>query len=204
VEILEESSDHQGDLIVMSTHGRSGIGRWVYGSVADDVMRHAQLPVMLIPAHARSAWPTHRPPRILIPLDGSELALGSLDCADQLAETLEGELLLVQAVEMHPPMYGDPSTYVAADPTPELEGAQGRLENVANALRKKGRTVDIAEALGFAVTAIVDVAREREVDLIVMSTHGSGGLTRLIMGSVATGIVQRADLPVVVVRPHAE
>jgi nucleotide-binding universal stress UspA family protein len=201
-EILEEARDRRADLIVMSTHGRSGIGRWVYGSVADEVMRHAEIPLMLIPAHARSDWPTHRPPHILVPLDGSDLALGALGCADQLVETLGGELLLVQAVEVHPPMYGDPSNYVVVDPTPELEGAKARLDRAASVLRAKGRRIEVAELLGFAVSAIVDAARERGVDLIAMSTHGSGGLTRLIMGSVATGIVQRADIPVVVLRPH--
>jgi nucleotide-binding universal stress UspA family protein len=201
-EILEESRERQADLVVMSTHGRSGIGRWIYGSVADEVMRHAEIPVMLIPAHAAFAWPAHRPPRFLVPLDGSDLALGALDCADQLAIALDGELLLVQSVEVHPPMYGDPSTFTMVDPTSELESAKVRLDRAASTLRAKGRKVEVAQLLGFAVSAIVDVSHERGVDLIAMSTHGNGGLTRLIMGSVATGIVQRADIPVVVIRPH--
>jgi nucleotide-binding universal stress UspA family protein len=200
-EILTEARERQADLIVMSTHGRSGIGRWIYGSVADEVMRHAAVPVLLVPPHAHKVWPRDRAPRILVPLDGSELAFGAIHVADELAEAVRGELLLVRAVEPVPPMYGDPSTFVVTDPTVELEAAKRGLERAAADLRAKGRKVDVADLLGFAVNAITDVARERNIDIIAMSTHGSGGLTRLIMGSVATALIQRADVPVLVARP---
>ncbi len=199
--ILEEAKERAADVIVLSTHGRSGLGRWIYGSVADEVMRHSPIPVLLVPSHAHFAWPKDRAPRVLVPLDGSHLATGAIRAADELAESIGGNLLFVQAVEPHPPMYGDPSTFVVIDPTVELEAAKSHLEKVAADLRGKGRTVEIADVLGLAVTSIIDVARERGVDVIAMSTHGSGGLTRLVMGSIATGIIQRADVPVFIVRP---
>jgi nucleotide-binding universal stress UspA family protein len=200
-EILVEVTERGADLIVMSTHGRSGIGRWIYGSVADEVMRDARVPVLLVPAYARVSWPRDRAPRILVPLDGSELAHGAIEVADALAGAIGGELILVSAVEPHPPSYGDPSTFLLVDPTEELNNARERLERAGEGLRARGRKVDVAVLIGFAVSAIADCARERQVDVIAMSTHGSGGLTRLITGSVATGIVQRADVPVLVVRP---
>jgi nucleotide-binding universal stress UspA family protein len=202
-EILNEVAQRRADLIVMSTHGRSGIGRWIYGSVADQVMRRAPVPVLLVPAHARVNWPSDRTPRILVPLDGSELAHGAVEAADELAGAVDGELVLASAVEPHPPSYGDPSTFLMVDPTVELNNASELLERSALVLRARGRKVEVAVLIGFAVTAIADFARERHVDAIAMSTHGSGGLTRLIMGSVATGIVQRADVPVLVLRPSA-
>jgi nucleotide-binding universal stress UspA family protein len=136
-----------------------------------------------------------------VALDGSELSKRALPAAMELADSLSAELLLVQAVEIHPPMYGDPSAYVMVDPSIELESAETRLERLATELRSGGRTIAVAEMLGFAVTSVIDITRERGIDIIVMSTHGSGGLTRLIMGSVATGIIQRSNVPVLVVRP---
>ncbi|HEX5416314.1 MAG TPA: universal stress protein, partial [Chloroflexota bacterium] len=70
--ILAEVEQRGIDLIAMSTHGRSGIGRWIYGSVADEVVRHAPVPVVLVPAtSALREWPTDRPPRLLVSLDFS-------------------------------------------------------------------------------------------------------------------------------------
>ena len=199
--ILQEAQQRQADLVVMSTHGRSGIGRWIYGSVADNVMRSSHLPVLLVSAHCHSVWPTDRRPRILVPLDGSDVARGAITAAADLADAVQGDLLLVQVVELHPPMYGDPSAYAVIDPTLELDEARGHLESVAAGLRSQGRSVQVTDAVGAAVTSIADIADKRAVDVIAMSTRGSGGLTRLIMGSVATGIVQRATTPVLVVRP---
>jgi nucleotide-binding universal stress UspA family protein len=198
--ILEETNDRQAGLIVMSTHGRSGIGRWIYGSVADDVMRHARVPVLLVPPHIRLPWPTDRRLRVLVPLDGSDLARGSLPLACELVDALQAELFLVRSVELHPPMYGDPTAFSVLDPTLELDAAKSQLEKLAVDLRATGWTVHVDELVGYAVTAITDFARDHQIDVIAMSTHGSGGITRLIMGSVATGIVQRAESPVLVVR----
>jgi nucleotide-binding universal stress UspA family protein len=76
--IVRTGRERGADLIVMSTHGRSGLGRWIYGSVADAVLREAEVPVVLIPAACQHRWPTDRKPRILVPLDGSNLATQAL------------------------------------------------------------------------------------------------------------------------------
>ena len=102
--ILNEA-DQAGDaLIVMSTHGRGGLGRWLFGSIADEILRQAEVPVLMVPATAKQTLPTDRPPRILVPLDGSPLAEEGLDRAGQLTEQLGAELHLLQVVE--PPHYG--------------------------------------------------------------------------------------------------
>ncbi len=80
--IVEEIGVRRPDLVVMSTHGRSGIRRWIYGSVADEVMRRAPVPVLLVPAACPGEWPSNRAPRVLLPLDGSELAEGALGLVD--------------------------------------------------------------------------------------------------------------------------
>jgi nucleotide-binding universal stress UspA family protein len=198
--ILEKANDRQAGLIVMSTHGRSGVGRWIYGSVADDVMRHARVPVLLVPPHLRSPWRTDRQLRVLVPLDGSELSRAALPQACELVDALQAELYLVRSVELHPPMYGDPTAFSVLDPTLELDAAKTQLDKLAQDLRAGGRKVTVSDLVGYAVTAIADYARDNQIDVIAMSSHGSGGITRLIMGSVATGLVQRAESPVLIIR----
>ncbi len=203
--IVGEISQETVDLIVMSTHGRSGLGRWVYGSVADEVMRRSTVPVLLVPAECQPTTHKDRAPRILIPLDGSELSEEALDPALELAKVLGAELRLLRVVEPYPAAYAyaDPSAYIMIDPTPELEAARAYLDQIAERLRAKGAVVEVKEEFGFAVTTITDTARAQAVDFIAMSTHGSSGLRRLIMGSVATGVVQRAAVPILIVRPAA-
>ena len=199
--ILDQAERRPADLVVMSTHGRSGIGRWVYGSVADAVMRRSPVPVFLVPADCPTTWPHDRAPRILVPLDGSELAERALDPAVELAKLTGAELLLVRVVEPHPMEYGVASGAVVMDPTPELERAHAYLADISARLRPRELTVRATETFGFAVSAISDAARGQGADAIVLSTHGAGGLSRLLMGSVATGLVQRAHVPLLIVRP---
>jgi nucleotide-binding universal stress UspA family protein len=84
-ELLDLSETLSADLIVMGTHGRSGFGRWIYGSVADELLRHATTPVMLVPGGTLRPWPAQRPPKLLVTLDGSPLSEAILRPIPQLA-----------------------------------------------------------------------------------------------------------------------
>jgi|GEM_PF-63966 len=198
--ILEEVKRRDVDLVVMSTHGRSGPGRWIYGSVADAVMRHSPVPVILVPASWQAIPHPDHPPRILVPLDGSTVAEEVLRPVGDLATAMGADLVLVRVVEPHPTTYTG-MDYLANDPTQELIGARAYLERVATDLKSTGRTVSIQEEFGFPVTTIQEQTLTQEVAMIAMATHGSGGITRLLLGSVATGLVQRAGVPVFLVRP---
>jgi nucleotide-binding universal stress UspA family protein len=199
--IVEEIGVRRPDLVVMSTHGRSGIRRWIYGSVADAVMRRAPVPVLLVPAACPGEWPSNRAPRVLLPLDGSELAEGALGLVDTWAKPLHAEVFVLRVVEPRPLAATNPAAYVWLDPMPELEEAHAYVAKVSKKLRDDGYAVRGTDTFGFPVPTIVDTARAESVDFIVMSTHGSGGLTRLLMGSVATGVVQRAVVPILLVGP---
>lgn len=201
--ILAAAREAQADLIVMSTHGRSGIGRWISGSVADQVMRHADVPVLLVPAARSQAWPEDRALRVLVPLDGSALAAEALGPAQELAQATAAEVLLMHAVDSPAYRYTDAYPYTLYALDARLREAREGLEPVASELRARGLTVHVHASTGSPATAIVDLARERGADAIVMATHGSGGLTRLLMGSVATGTIERANVPVLVVRSGA-
>ncbi|MBI3974085.1 MAG: universal stress protein [Chloroflexi bacterium] len=85
----------------------------------------------------------------------------------------------------------------------ELVGAQQYLSSVAEPLRRKGQIVAVQPVVGLAAAAIARLAREQHADAIAMATHGRSGLARIVLGSVATGVLQQACLPLLLVRPPA-
>lgn len=201
--IVDAAATHGADLIVMSTHGRSGIGRVIYGSVADRVLRIARQPVLMIPAACEQAWPTDRPPRILVPLDRSELGMAALGPAVELARQVGGELILVHVIAFPTYAYSEGYAYSAYDYdlSAEMADATRDLEAAAEAPRAAGLTVRTKVTTGYATAEVAAIAREEDADLVVMATHGRGGLARLVLGSVATAALQRTGLPVLLVRP---
>jgi nucleotide-binding universal stress UspA family protein len=200
--ILAQVAARGVDLIVMSTHGRSGIGRWIFGSVADEVMRHASVPILLVSATCpEKEWPKGRPPRILVTLDYSALAESVLAAAMDLAKISHGELILLSVTPLMVASNGYGQVYLPYDVDQDLVDRRNYLEQTAASLRAAGFTVTTRVEFGYPNMLIVDVARQEDADLIAMATHGSGGMTRLVMGSVAAGVIQRATAPVLVVRP---
>jgi len=200
--ILDAVKARHADLIVMATHGRTGLGRWVYGSIADRVLRHAPVPVFLVPATVSCAWTSDRAPRLLVPLDGSVLAEAALAPARELATDLGGEVVLMRVVES-PASLAAPDYLAAAgyDEEAELAAARGYLNGVATALQDGGVRVEVVTSVGHPPTLIPMVAHDRGADLIVMATHGRSGLARLVLGSVGTGVLQRSAVPVLLTRP---
>jgi nucleotide-binding universal stress UspA family protein len=202
--ILEAARRHHADLIVMSTHGRSGLGRVVYGSVADDILRHADVPVLLIPPAIDHAWPADRALTILVPLDGSELAEAALRSAALLADLPGARLHLLRVIEpARYPLAGEGYVYVPIDDEAERADATAYLDDLAARMTRGGTQVTCELATGSPGTVIPRVAREREVDVIAMATHGRGGLARLVLGSVATATLQRTHGPLLLTRPSA-
>jgi nucleotide-binding universal stress UspA family protein len=204
--IVDEARLGQADLIVMSTHGRGGVGRWIYGSVADGVLRQAETPVLVVPPAADPAWSRTGDARVLVPLDGSALADEALGPAAALAVALGATLVLVRVVEplSYGYLYGQP--YL---PTTELDFAETKrtaeddLAALAQRLRAQGHRVATRVEVGPPVQTLAWIAADEGVAAIAMATHGRGGLARLVMGSVATGLLQRAELPVLLVRPSS-
>lgn len=190
------------DLVLMSTHGRGGLDRLLFGSVADGVIRRVNRPVLLIGAACQTPWPTQRPPRALVPLDGSDFALEALGPAGELLDATGGELVLAQVVELPNYVYGaDGFAYTVLD-TEELQArAAAYLEETAAGLRARGRQVQTVTAVGYAPATIARLAREQRADLIAMATHGRGGLARMVLGSVAMGTLQQAHVPLLLIRP---
>jgi nucleotide-binding universal stress UspA family protein len=192
---------HAADLIVMATHGRSGLGRWVSGSVADRVLRGASVPVLLAPAGADKAGSAQLR-RILVPLDGSELAEHALPLASRLARPAGAELILLRSTEWDPIVGG---MYVSAQTVAELtrryDGeARAYLEAVSHRQALAGIPIHCAVRSDPAADSIVAGAAATAADLIVMTTHGRGGVGRWVYGSVADRVLRRSSVPIVLVR----
>jgi nucleotide-binding universal stress UspA family protein len=221
-EIVAESGRRAADLVAMSTHGRSGLGRWLFGSVAEHVIRHGRAPVLLVPATAEVppdlATPAEagggRACRILVALDGSEHARAALDAAGDLATALGATLTLLQVVVPTVPSPGavarlgawglgalPPAAVYEDDPAAELAAARDYLDTVATGLRARGQEVQVAVEAGSPAATIVDHAREQGVAAIALATHGRGGLARLVLGSVAYETARTAPVPLLLVRP---
>lgn len=202
--ILEVASGQGIDGIVMSTHGRGGLSRWVYGSVADKVLRHARVPVLLIQAQAE---PPHRLPskfkHLLVPLDGSELAEKALPVAQQLALQFDGQITLLRVtgapyVPVGGVAYGD---LVIQLRDQIQEEASVYLTSQARDLRQQGCNVDECVIEGEPVAdLILNSIDDLGADTIVMSTHGRGGIARWVYGSVADKVLRRARVPLFLIR----
>lgn len=192
------------DLILMSTHGRSGLGRWLYGSVAEQVICHAVVPILLVPPTAGIGWPAGAGggrPRIVVALDGSRLSRKALAPASDLAWLMAAELLLLRVVEPAPPADSDPFDYQPPfDQERELTAARRYLEAIAVELRSAGHPVSTRVVVGPPATLIAAVAREQGAVMIALATQVEGGLKRLILGSVALGVLRKTDVPLLLAR----
>jgi len=139
--------------------------------------------------------------KILVPLDGSELAKTALDQAEKLAKTFDAEIILFQVVPFMP-IYGSPElvTPLIVDEK-QKEAAEKYLANLAEELRKKGLKVAAMVRTGQQVAVeIIDFAKETRVDLIIMCTHGRSGISRWVLGSIAHKVLTRAETPILLVR----
>jgi nucleotide-binding universal stress UspA family protein len=184
---------------VMSSHGYSGLARWLLGSVAEKVLRGADCPVLVV----RSIMPITR---ILITLDGSPLSAHVLEPAMQIARRTLADVTLLRAL---PPL--DPYELQAMDAheaglgqrlREELrDQAQTYLWSAAEPYARQGMTIHTVVEYGEAAQTIMDYAERAEIDLIAMATHGRTGLRRWRYGSVTEKVLRATGRSMLVVRP---
>jgi len=139
--------------------------------------------------------------KILVPLDGSELALKALSPAENLAKIFDSEIILFQVVPFMP-IYGSPElvTPLIVDER-QKEAAERYLTKLAEDLKQKGLKAKSVVKTGHQVAIeIIDFAKENNVDLIVMCTHGRSGITRWVLGSVTLKVLTRAETPILLLR----
>ena len=199
--ILEESVDQ----VVMTTHGLGGAKRLWLGSVADGLVRRVPAPVLLWRPRGEDLDLTERPTlqRILVPLDGSELAEAMLFWAKELARLFTVPISLVGIVPMSRP-FG-----VEAPGEEELAASEEELaaylSGVARRTKEERISVDTAVLRGpFVANEILSHQKRVGADVVALSTHGRGGLTRLLLGSVADKVIRGSEGHVLVHRDTEE
>jgi nucleotide-binding universal stress UspA family protein len=202
-EILREARRAEAGLVALSTHGRSGLGRWLYGSVADAVVRHAPVPVLLVPTACPPAWPPEGVRRVVLPLDGSPFAEAAVVPGADLAEALCVEVVVLRVVGPPPYVVADAAggEHVADDPAAALAEARRYVDAVTDGLRRRGRAAEPLVAAGPPGATIAAVVAAQGAGLVAMATHGRGGVERAVLGSVTTETIRRSSVPLLLVRP---
>jgi nucleotide-binding universal stress UspA family protein len=207
---LREHAQATGaDLIVMTTHGRGPFSRFWLGSVADQLLRHSPVPLLLVHPHEETPdWTQDQClPRVLIPLDGSALAEQVLEPALALGRLMRAEYTLFRVVEPLPQVGQDPVSYapsvIAQEEIERLKvEARVYLGRVAERLREQGLHARTRVVTGpHPAVAILDAARGEGMSVIALATHARRGLARLLLGSVADKVIRGSPVPVFVYRP---
>jgi len=205
--IIEKAAADKGTLISMATHGRSGLNRWLLGSVAEKVLRGATNPLLLVKAtdEAKTEGEANLK-SVIVPLDGSELAEQVLPTVAELAKELKLEVILFRAYTI--PLSAlavDPEGYYVATDEELISAmrdeAVAYLEKKAEEMKKLGveKVSHVAE-YGLASDEIISFARKTPDNLIAMCTHGHTGVKRWVLGSVTETVVRHSGDPVLVIR----
>jgi nucleotide-binding universal stress UspA family protein len=205
--IIKKAGANKSNLIAMTTHGHSGLNRWLLGSVAEKVLRATTNPLLLVRAgHHGKADGEASFKSIIVPLDGSELAEAALPMAGRIAKKFDLEVYLMRIVENPYTAFVSGGGHYAVNIDELMKEIRGRARNYLETklaeLNKSG-VAQISYLLqdGIAADEIVSVGDQTPESLIVMSSHGRSGMKRWLLGSVAETVVRHANNPVLVVRP---
>jgi nucleotide-binding universal stress UspA family protein len=192
------AQEHEASWIVLTTHGAGGLSRWFRGSVADELVRKAVTPLLFL-----RPWDVtgtlspgqKRFQKILVPLDGSPEGEAALGPAAALARAFGAELDLVRVVPPRPEMGLHGLSFQFGSEEIDDEAAAYITAQVES-LREPGLVVEGFRAVHEDVKGgIVASIQERDVDAVVMSTHGRGGLERAVLGGVADDLLHAAAVP---------
>ena len=212
-EILAEAEQHADPVIVLASHGRGGLGRVLLGSVATRVLQLSTCPVLVVRARETDEQPAHVDfARIAVPLDGSREAEQALPIARDLARATGATLHLVRVAETFRHELPDDPGSILRTPSYEailerfdqLEAeAREYLEATASQLREQGFRVTVEVRSGDPWDELLDYTRTSQPDLMVMTTHGRGGVARWFFGSVADRLLTHAHVPLLMIRVQA-
>jgi len=198
--IIRFAENHDVDLIMMSSHGRSGLNRWVYGSVAERVLRQAPCATSII--NARSAPEVKEHQKILVPLDGSELAEQALEPGRILADAMGADLHLLRVTTSANQLLETESMKDVFDGVEDKEIVEAEAYLRAKYADAPDDHIfyEVEVAKGTVAAAIVDYALNQDIDLIIMSSHGRTGLRRWVYGSVAEKVLRSACCATMIIR----
>lgn len=209
-EIVGFADKNNIDLIVISTHGYSGIKRWVLGSVARKVLYGTGIPVLLVKSKAPKVSQVELK-KLLLPLDGSPFSESPIPFIERLIKDTGAEIFLTLVCE--PPLvpsYGDHPINPTWEKHRDAVWAEAKqqaaeyLKSMETRLKKQGMKVGgqvLSGELGRVAETILQAAQKEGVDLIVMATHGRSAVSRWVYGGIANRIAEQSVHPVLLIRP---
>jgi nucleotide-binding universal stress UspA family protein len=212
-EILDYAEKEKIHLIIMATHGRTGIGRWTLGSIANKVARAAQCSLLLIRAGAVVPRKVSLD-KILVPLDGSKSGEAVLPYIETLASKLKSRVSLLNVVEplyyVYP--YAENMGYYGAagvvqvpyseeEMKPAKAVAEKYIKDINDKLSAQGVKTSYIIRTGSPGEEIIKAEEEMHPDMVAMSTHGHSGFGRWDQGSVADKVLHAGITPLLLVRP---
>jgi nucleotide-binding universal stress UspA family protein len=203
-QILAVAEEKNADLIVMSSHGRGAIGRFVSGSVADRVVRHAPLPVMIVGPEGEIDTDA-KITRIVAPIEDSELSRAALPMAAALSKATNAPVTVINVVVPSTDVSTIYPGMIGTVPTSAFESAQERMTADAKAVvdqavsALKGNGVEASGEIyqGGAANSIISALQPG--DVIVLSSHARSGLARWVIGSTSMKLIRNGQAPVVIV-----
>lgn len=191
-QIAEASTHEDTRAIALTSHGRGGFKRWIQGSVADEVARSVNIPVLVV--RPGDGVPEFR--RLLVTVDGSETSERALPVARELANSVGAEVHLLRVVNPVAEM-----AWTGVGPAPDMGEITRQFTAAATAYLERiaieGEVYDVL--YGRPLDAILNYAQDRNCDVIAMGTHGRGGVIRLALGSTTDAVMRAADRPVLIV-----
>lgn len=185
------------DLVVMSTHGRGGLTRAWLGSVAEGLLRRVHVPVLLNRGKLETSVQgdvTLPFARVLVGLDGTPESEKVLDEVDALMGNAPYHVTLAHVISPSPVMLANLVDQPAID-----QVKTGYLEPLAERLRTSTRSMSVVSTShNSAARALIELARDEDVDLIALRTHARHGIPRVVLGSVADKVIRMSHVPVLV------
>jgi nucleotide-binding universal stress UspA family protein len=192
-EIVDAAREEGCDLILMATRGESTIQRWALGGVTEQVLRLSTIPVL--PVRSQLSMPRQgHVSRVIVPVDGSTLAEAPLWWSARLARLLKAKLIFLH-------VYPNGAERKCGWDRKSFDALQRRLTQFCRALSGYGVKASFRLQRGDAAARIINYADEH--DLILTTTHGFGGIKRLVFGSVAEKLIHEARVPVLVYKAPA-
>ncbi len=195
-------------LVILTSHGRSGIMSWATGSIASKLLQGIERPLLLV----RATKPKRKAPkkvllnRILLPLDGSEAGEAAVAYVGELMSRLESEVTLFGVISsgQHIRTVGglDYINYPEEELAMFKKEAEEYLNGVYRRLKRRKGSVKVTIEVGAVDVGqeILKFAEEKGVNLIAISSHGHSGIERWVFGSIANKVVQASQAPVLLVK----
>jgi nucleotide-binding universal stress UspA family protein len=215
-EIVDYAGKENVSLIIMATHGRTGIRRWALGDTANKVVRSFKCPVLLIRAAMKTTANVHLD-KVLVPLDGSKASEAVLPYVVELVSRFKNSIMLIHVVErvfhVYPVYesavyYGGAGMvqvpYNAEEMKPYKQAADEYIQKVNERLSAENIKTDYEVKIGSPSEEIIKAADEMKADLVIMSTHGHSGFGRWDHGSIADKVLHGGNTPLLLVRPSRD